>query len=118
MVERAGERGSAVVEFALVLPVLILVVLALAEVTAVARVQLELTHAAREGARVAATAPDPNATIAAVQSIVGSEAVAVSVERPSVVGRLARVTVELPYRLPVIGVSVELRAVSSMRVEQ
>lgn len=105
-------------EFALVLPMLILVVLALAEVVAVARVQLELTHAAREGARVAATTPDPNQAIAAVRSIMDPESVAVTVERPSVVGRLARVTVRLSYRLPVIGVQVDLSGASAMRVEQ
>lgn len=105
-------------EFALVLPILILVVLALAEVVAVARVQLELTHAAREGARVAATAPDPNEAIEAVRTIMGDDPVAVSVERPSAVGRLARVTVELGFRLPIIGVRVNLAASSAMRVEQ
>ena len=105
-------------EFALVLPVLILVILALAEVVAVSRVQLELTHAAREGARGAATTPDPNAAIGAVRSVMDSEPVAVSVERPSAVGRLARVTVELSYRLPVIGIHVPMSASSAMRVEQ
>lgn len=114
----AGERGSAAVEFALVLPALILVVLALAEVAAVARVQIELTHAAREGARVAATTPDPNEAIAAVRTIMGAEPVAVTVERPSTVGHLARVGAELPYRLPVIGVMIVLRSESAMRVER
>ena len=48
------DRGSAVVEFALVLPLLLAVVLASVEVVVLGRVQLELVQAAREGAREAA----------------------------------------------------------------
>ena len=46
-----GEGGAAVVEFALVLPLVLLLVLAIAEVAVVARTELQLAHAAREGAR-------------------------------------------------------------------
>ena len=51
--------GSAAVEFALVLPLVLLVLLAVTQVAVVARTQLEVANAAREGARRAATAPDP-----------------------------------------------------------
>jgi len=112
------------VELALVLPALVLVVLALVEVVAVARVQIELLGAAREGARVAATNPDPADAVAAVQSVLRmpmSQQVRVRVIRPAVVGRLARVELVLAHRLaaPFLGgVPLSLRASASMRVER
>ena len=48
------ERGSAVVEFALVLPLVLVVLLGIVEVAVVARSEIQLVHAAREGAREAA----------------------------------------------------------------
>jgi len=53
------DRGSAAVEFVLVLPVVLALLLATVEVAVAARVQLEVTQAARQGAREAATTPDP-----------------------------------------------------------
>lgn len=107
-------------EFALVIPVILLVLFAVAEVTAVARVQLELSHAAREGARVAATTPDPAMAIMRVREVLHEptrDQVRVTVERAAVVGSLARVELFLPYSLPVIGIDVPLRSSSAMRVE-
>ncbi len=124
MTWRRGERGSAVVEFALVLPVVVLVLLAVVEVTAVARTQYELVHAAREGARTAATVPDPSRAVETVQAALAPEVAArvrVTVERPDTVGRLATVTVLLPYRLGAAlmgGLKIDLRAKSVMRVER
>jgi Flp pilus assembly protein TadG len=46
-----GERGSSVVEFALLLPILLLVLLALVQVGVLARDSLVLTQASRAGAR-------------------------------------------------------------------
>ena len=102
------------------LPVLLLVLFAVAEVTAVARIQLELSHAAREGARVAATAPDPDAAIRRVREVMDEQGdnVRVTVERAAVVGSLAKVKLYLPFSLPVIGVQVPLTAQASMRVER
>lgn len=114
------EQGSAVVEFVMILPAVVLVLLAVAEVAVVARTQLELSHAAREGVRVAATTPD---TVRAVEAALGllnpadATAARVSVTRPASVGSSAIVEVTLPYRLPVIGLTVTLRSKSVMRVE-
>ncbi len=44
-----GGQGSAVVEFALVLPLVLVVLLGAVEVAVVARTQLEVSQAAREG---------------------------------------------------------------------
>jgi len=113
-----------VVEFALVLPVVVLVLLAVVEVTMVARTQYELVHAAREGARTAATVPDPSLAVAAVNAALDPDMVGrvkVLVERPETVGSMAVVTVVLPYRLGALilgGLQIDLRARSVMRVEQ
>ena len=56
---RRLERGSAVVEFALVLPVLLLLCLALVQVGVLARDQLLLVQAARAGSRQAVVDPVP-----------------------------------------------------------
>ena len=46
-----GERGAAAVEFALILPVLLILVLGLVEFGRAFNVQISLSNAAREGAR-------------------------------------------------------------------
>jgi len=118
-----SDRGSAAIEFALVVPLVIVALFAVVEVALVARTQLELTNAAREGAREAATVPDPARAVDAVRAALGPrgrEAV-VSVRRPHVVGRRAEVTIRLRHVLaaPLFGgFAVELRARSVMRVER
>lgn len=118
------ESGSAVVEFALVVPLVIAILLAGVEVTVLARAQLELTAAAREAAREAATSPDPSHAVAAAQSALGpglGAKVQVAVSRPAEVGKSAVVTLKLPHQLaaPLLGGwTVELRARAVMRVER
>ncbi|MCY3850385.1 MAG: pilus assembly protein [Acidimicrobiaceae bacterium] len=51
---RLGSRGQATVEFALLLPVAVVALLVIAQIGLVVRARVMLTHAAREGARVAA----------------------------------------------------------------
>jgi hypothetical protein len=121
---KGGEKGAAVVEFALVLPVVVLVLLAVVEITVVARNQYVLMHAAREGARAAATVPDPARAVAVVKAALDPEMatrVRVSVERPETVGGMAVVSVILPHRLGALllgGLQIDLRARSVMRVER
>ena len=119
----AQERGSATVEFALVIPIVLLVLFTLVEVVVVGRVQIELLGAARQGARVAATNPDPGVAVDAVHAALGenlANEVIVTVERPAVVGREAVVSLSLKHRLASAlfgGVPVDLAARSVMRVE-
>lgn len=94
------ERGSFVVEAALVLPVLLLMLLAAIEVTAIARTQLQVVAAAREGARVAATVPGEDRAVQAVRTALGEDLgdrVGVRVSRGGV-GSPARVTVRVRHR--------------------
>ena len=71
--DRHGERGAAAVEFALILPVLILLVMGLIEYSRVFNIQISLSNAAREGARTMAIHNDAGlaetAAIAAAPSI-------------------------------------------------
>lgn len=118
-----GERGSSVVEFALVLPLVLVLVLGIVEVAVVARSEIQLIHAAREGAREAAASPDTSRAVAAVRSALGDagRAVRVTVRRPTQIGEQATVTVSLRHTIaaPIFGgYSVDLQARSTMRVER
>jgi Flp pilus assembly protein TadG len=122
MIQR--DSGSAVAEFAIVLPLVLMVLVASVELVAVTRVQLEVTQAAREGARQAATTVDPALAVAAVRAALPPSVAAearVSVTRPQEVGARAEVRVRLPYRFAAAlfgGLAVELSARAVMRVEQ
>lgn len=65
---RQNERGSAAVEFALVLPVLLLLVMGIIEFGHAYNAQLTVTQAAREGVRVMAISNDPATARAATKN--------------------------------------------------
>lgn len=119
-----SERGSVAIEFALVLPVVLFVLIASVEVLVVARTQLEVGHAAREGAREAATTPDVERAIAAARRTLTNQAAGaarISVERQQHVGGTARVTVTVRHAIaaPLFGgFDVTLRSSAVMRVER
>jgi hypothetical protein len=112
------------VELFLVVPMVVLVLVAGLQVVNLARARIELVGAARDGARVAATTPDPAKAVEAVlAALPGSvrDRARVSVTRPSVVGRPAHVVVTLRHRLGPpfpAGAGVELSASASMLVER
>jgi Flp pilus assembly protein TadG len=115
-----------VVEFALLVPLLLLVALALVQVAVIGRDRLLLEHAARAGARVAAVDPDDAAVRGAVLGAVGPldpASVAIDVVRPSGVGQPVSVAVayEAPVAVPLAGwlfpSSVHLAAELTMRQE-
>lgn len=87
-------------EFFLVVPIVILVLVASIQVIGVARMRVELQGAVRDGARVAATAPDPAKAVEAVFNALPPSAAddtRVAVQRPSVVGATATVTATRRY---------------------
>ncbi len=69
----SDDRGAAVVEFALVLPVLIILLLGMVEFARVFNVQISLSNAAREGARTMAIEND--ATIARDSAVAAAPSV-------------------------------------------
>ena len=118
-----GEGGTAVVEFALVLPLVLVLLLGIVEVAVIARTELQLVHATREGAREAAASPDSSRAAAAVRVALGARAgqARITVKRPETVGQAATVTVSLPYRVatPIFGgFTVTLTSKATMRVER
>lgn len=118
-----NQRGNAVVEFALVMPLVLVLLLGLIEVAVIARTEIQLIYAAREGAREAAASPETSRASAAVRAALGAHApdARISISRPSTVGRLVTVTVEVPYRVatPIFGgFTVTMTSKASMRVER
>ena len=123
---RDGEHGSAVVEFALLLPIVFLVLLAVVQVGVLASDQLVITQVARAGARAASVeAGDDAARQAAVGAAAGLDParLTVTVSRSGTEGD--PVTVAVAYRAPVAGLisgwllpsEVKLQASSTMRQE-
>jgi Flp pilus assembly protein TadG len=67
-----GERGASAVEFAFIVPVLLILVLGIVEFGHAFQVQGTLSAAAREGVRLMALQNDPVAARAAVRNAAGS----------------------------------------------
>ena len=111
-------------ELALALPVVALALLLVVQVALVARAQILVVHAAREGARAAAVDPQPGAAARAARSSPGLRPGGVRVvsspRGPS--GSIIRVTVFYRARtdVPLVGLlvgDVGLEATVAMRVE-
>ncbi|UEL27555.1 TadE/TadG family type IV pilus assembly protein [Pseudarthrobacter sp. L1SW] len=73
-----SERGAAAVEFAILLPVLLMLVLGTIEFGRAYNAQITLTNAGREGVRVMAIANDPMAARAAAKDAASSVSTAIS----------------------------------------
>lgn len=118
---RSGHRGQATVELALVLPFVVLLLLALIQVGLVVRARVMVTHAAREGARVAAV----GGSDAEVRRAVGVAADLALHRLDVTVGRsgdnaVVRVRYRDPTDVPIVGELVDtatLDAVAHMRIE-
>lgn len=100
-----GERGAAAVEFALVLPILVLLLFGIVEFGRGYNAKVTLTHAAREGARALAVgAADPEqVTIDAATTLDESRLdVDVSSCAPGGTGTVTA-TYEFDYSIPLFG---------------
>lgn len=92
----ASQRGTAAVEFALVLPIVLALVLALVQVGLLVRDRLLVESAVRSGARTAAVEPGDDAIRAAVLRAAPSldpDAITVATARAGVRGEPVTVTV-------------------------
>lgn len=80
------DHGQALVELALVLPILLIVALAIGALSEIGVARLALTHAAAEGARTAALTNDDrlaHASIVAASAPLRSGAIEVTIEPPA-----------------------------------
>ena len=119
------DGGQSTVELALILPLLAVALLMTIQCGLLARDQIVATHAAREGARVAAVDADPAAVERAVGSAGSLDAGRLTV-RVGARGRPGtRVRVEITYRSPVripllrnLVDDVVFRTEATMRVER
>jgi Flp pilus assembly protein TadG len=99
---RRSQRGTAAVEFALVLPLVLVVALALVQTGLLVRDRLLVEAAARAGARAAAVQDDPSAIrTAALAAAPSLEDASVEVEVARTGLRGEPVTVSLRYAAPV-----------------
>jgi hypothetical protein len=123
---RSGSDGSAAVELALVLPLVLLMALALVQVGLLAKDSLVLLQAAREGAREAAVTPDQERVRQAALRGGGGlaeERTEIEVQRTGGMGD--PVTVRVRYRAAVIVPFIEwlfpeevvMRSAATMRQE-
>ncbi|MGH9224261.1 MAG: TadE/TadG family type IV pilus assembly protein [Acidimicrobiales bacterium] len=122
---QARQAGQAAVELALILPFVAVLLLLLVQVGLLARDQVLVVHAAREGAREAAVDPSPNAARSAAASSSSLDPGRLEVTVTGRGGPGSRVTVTVRYRaatsLPIMGALVgdlRLEASTTMRVER
>ena len=126
MTHARGERGAAAVEFALVVPILLLLVLGIAEFGRAYNVSTTLSSAAREGARTMALQNSTSAARAAAQSAAtgislsaGQITVTPSACPTSSTGSTTQVQVSITYPMRFVtglfGTSVTLHGTGVMR---
>jgi Flp pilus assembly protein TadG len=118
---RGEERGQSTVEFALLTPLLVFVVMALLQVALVVRSELAVEHAAREAVRVASVDPDAGHAQRAGHRVLPGARIAVGA-RPEVGEQITvEVSLRLVTDLPLVGPlfpDPELHARAVMRVER
>lgn len=119
---RPSDEGQSTVEFVLILPLVMLLLLGLIQAGIVLRDQLLFSGAAREAAREAAVTADVAAIKRAAQRAFPGRELTVDVNRGPDRGDSAKVTVSgHPAALPLVGAAVQGRRLSSsavMRVER
>ncbi len=116
-----GEEGATAIEFALVLPVLIMILVGTFEFGLAYNNYLAITHAAREGARMAAVGAYDETAVRADAYPVNPTSVALAYPEGNDHGKPAEVTVQANFNLsiPFWGESlIPLQSKASMRIEQ
>jgi Flp pilus assembly protein TadG len=120
-----SDRGAAAVEFALVAPLLVFLLLGVVELSKVMLVQSSLSAAAREGARAVTLGGAPGAAPAVVQHAatsvaLGTSQITVQGSCPAGTTSTSTVTVTVRYSQPVLygvlgGAGVDLTGKAAMR---
>lgn len=117
-----GDRGQATVEAALLLPVVAIALLAVIQVGLVVHARVMVTHATREGARVAAVGGSDGDVVEAVVASGHLPPQRLDVEISTSGGRTTVVVrYDAPTNVPIVGAfvgDVEMEGVATMRVER
>jgi Flp pilus assembly protein TadG len=128
--ERAGRRahhhdeaGQATVEFALILPFVVLMLLAIVQVGFVARDYVRVAHASREAARAASVDPNGDRSRDVVRHLLGDADVQIERAGSGAIGDPITATVKFRAKteVPVIGAlipDVEISESTTMRAER
>lgn len=117
-----NEKGQSIIEFALILPILIFLLMGIIEYGWLFNGKITLTSAAREGARVVAiTKNQSKATDAVTKAIVGSGLTNINVSYSDVDTENVKVTVNAKL-IPIVGFwiknpTVDMNSVAVMRNE-
>jgi Flp pilus assembly protein TadG len=122
MFDLRRDRGAAAVEFALILPVLLLMVLGMLEFSRAYNAQISLSGAAREGAREMAIHGDADDAIAAAIAAAPSVNPAVTAGditiTESIVDGICQVEFKIDYALPLMtglfGINLDIDGVGVM----
>ncbi|GAA3639276.1 TadE/TadG family type IV pilus assembly protein [Microlunatus ginsengisoli] len=130
MQPRQSERGAAALEFALVVPVLLVLVLGIAEFGRAFYTQITLSAAAREGVRVMALSTTPATAVANAKSATINAATGLGLTggqivvtpgagcpNPNTAGAQATVTINysMPFITDMFGPSISLHGKGVMR---
>lgn len=123
-----NEKGASAVEFALILPILIILVFGIVQFGIAYNNYIALTHAAREGARLAAVNMDEILGIEEFENRIKESAPSVSIESITLsgqdgnIGDSVAVTVTgevLNIEIPLAGSwPVQLTSTATLRIEQ
>jgi len=123
-----SEKGASAVEFAIILPILIILVFGIVEFGIAYNNYIALTHAAREGARLAAVNMDEILGIEEFENRIKESAPSVSIESITLsgqdgnIGDSVAVTVTgevLNIEIPLVGSwPVQLTSAATLRIEQ
>ncbi len=127
-VSKKNCSGQAVVEFALILPILMLILLGVVEFGRFYNASLMVNHASREGARISAlggTTLQVEQRVDTVMSIFDTDRITVTINPSGVKSRGDMVTVTVQYAIDpmtpligsIIGTTLNLKAETVMRVE-
>jgi Flp pilus assembly protein TadG len=119
-----NQEGQSLTEFALVLPILALLLFGIVQFGIVFNNYITLTDATRAGARKAAVSrrdPDPSATcVSAIRSSANNltqSQLSAACESSWLPGEDVRVTATYPYSIGLLGISGNLTSTTTERVE-
>lgn len=117
------DRGAAAVEFALVFPILVVILFGIVEFGSVYNAQLQLTSAAREGARTMAVSGDPaaartatlNATVGLSPALTAANITVTPTTCTTTTDVTVRITYDKPFLTGMFGAAIALTGEASRR---